>query len=163
MSPLPDGRSAEQRQGFTLIELMIALAIIGILASIAVPQYEAFLFRAKRTELPLNLDAIRLAEHAYHAQWDFYTTCVLSPTAVPGRAMVNFPATETTALDWNQLGWTPDGRVYGQYRVTANNAYGEEADFTADAFGDIDGDGNLANYQATRFLKPALLTSNTIY
>ena len=148
---------------FTLIELMITVSIVGILSAIAIPTYQSFLLRAKRAELPMNLDAIRSVEIGYHAEWDVYTSCELTPADVPGRKAVDFPATITTNLDWNQLGWTPDGRVYGQYGVVASDDAGFEATYLADVFGDIDGDGNFSNFQATQLLKGVMLTPTNVF
>jgi prepilin-type N-terminal cleavage/methylation domain-containing protein len=153
----------ERGRAFTLIELMITVAVIGILAAIAMPNYEAFLFRAKRAEMPMNLDAIRSNEVGYFTEWDVYTSCVLSPEDVPGRKAVSFPATIKTNLDWNQLGWTPDGKVYGQYEVIATDSVGLDAFFQANAYADIDGDGNLSHYQATHEFKGVMLTPNVVY
>jgi prepilin-type N-terminal cleavage/methylation domain-containing protein len=44
--------------GFTLLELMIVTAIVGILASIAVPSYQAYVYRAKAAEIILEIDKI---------------------------------------------------------------------------------------------------------
>ena len=53
--------------GFTLIELMIVVAIIGILAAIAVPSFLRYQLRAKRSEAYANLEAIAKAETSYYA------------------------------------------------------------------------------------------------
>lgn len=156
-------RSTSGPRGFTLIELMIVVSIVSILAAIAIPQYEAMIVRTKRAEIPMNLDGMRSVEVGYHAEWDVFTSCSMLPANVPGRVAVPFGATMSTSLDWNQLGWVPDGRVYGQYSITANDSLGELATFHADGFGDIDGDGNLSHYRTTQDLKPVMLTPNVVY
>ncbi len=153
-----------QRQtGFTLIELMVVISIIGILAALAVPSYQQFLLRAKRAELSMHIDAIRVVEEAYRAEWEVFTSCTLMPTTVPGRQAVDFPANETTNFDWNLLGWVADGQVYGQYDVTANALPGQLATFTSNGFADIDGDGNLSHYLASTSLHASMMTPTSVY
>lgn len=142
---------------------MVTVSIVGILATVAIPQYSSMLERTKRSELPLNLDGVRAVEVGYHAEWSVFTACALAPEEVPGRQQVSFPATITTNLDWNQLGWTPDGKVYGQYEAIASDLQGDLATMELNAYSDIDGDGNLANYRSTNYLKPMMLTNTTVY
>jgi len=61
-------------KGFTLIELMIVVAIIGILAAIAIPNFMNYQCKAKQSEAKVNLGNIRTAEEAYYAEYDNYTT-----------------------------------------------------------------------------------------
>jgi len=59
--------------GFTLIELMIVVAIIGFLSVIAVPNFFKFLAKAKRSEAYMNLGSIYTAQKAYWAEHGTYS------------------------------------------------------------------------------------------
>jgi type IV pilus assembly protein PilA len=63
----------KNKKGFTLIELMIVVAIIGILAAIAIPNFMNYQCKAKQTEAKSVLGNIRVAQEAYRAEWDTYS------------------------------------------------------------------------------------------
>jgi prepilin-type N-terminal cleavage/methylation domain-containing protein len=58
----------EHQHGFALIELMIVVAVIGILAAIAVPQYEDYVSRAKITEALTAIGPLKMETTLYHSQ-----------------------------------------------------------------------------------------------
>ncbi len=62
-----------RRSGFTLIELMIVIAIIAFLAMISVPTFTRFLAKAKRAEAYMNLSSIYAAEKVYWAESGKYS------------------------------------------------------------------------------------------
>ncbi len=123
------------QKGFTLIELMIVVAIIGILAAIAIPNFLRFQLKSKSSEGKVNIAAIRTAEESYLAEFGTYVpTAALNPLAVPGAAKVPFLL--TPAADFDVLGFAPEGNVFFQYGVAvAGNAY------SISAIADIDANG----------------------
>ena len=60
--------------GITFIELMVVLAIIGILSAIAVPTYTTYLQRAGRSEAIANLESLKLFEEQLFAETAIYAT-----------------------------------------------------------------------------------------
>lgn len=69
--------------GFTLIELMIVVAIIGILAAIAIPNFNNFVAKTKKSEAKSNLGAIYNSELSYYAEFDTYSTSFSTIRWVP--------------------------------------------------------------------------------
>lgn len=131
--------------GFSLIELMIVVAIIGILASIAIPNYRHFQMKSKSSEGKVNLAGLRTAEISYFSEFGSYLAAASNPATVPGRSRVAFSLSNA---GFNTLGWAPEGRVFFAYGVAVS---ADGTGFTADAGADIDGDG-INQYWA--FAKP---------
>jgi type IV pilus assembly protein PilA len=64
------------QQGFTLVELMIVVAIIGVLAAIAVPQYSKFQAKSRQSEVRLQLGGAYTTEQSFAAENSTYTACL---------------------------------------------------------------------------------------
>ena len=64
------------KDGFTLVELMIVVAIIGVLASIAVPQYSKFQAKSRQSEVRIQLGATYTVEQSFAAENSTYTSCL---------------------------------------------------------------------------------------
>ena len=73
------------QKGFTLIELMIVVAIIGILAAIAIPNFIKFQARSKQSEAKANLKASFTAMKAFYQEKDRYSSIVTEIGFVPER------------------------------------------------------------------------------
>ena len=103
------------RKGFTLVELMIVVAIIGILAAIAIPNFLQFRLKAKTSEAKSNLGAIRSTEVAYFAEWNFYVGNQPStPDRATARSSANKEVWDTTTR-FSILGFAPEGSVFYDY------------------------------------------------
>ncbi len=77
-------------KGFTLIELMIVVAIIGILAAIAIPNFVKFQCRSKQSEAKGNLKALYVANEAYRGEYDTYLTNTTAIGFIPKGAKMRY-------------------------------------------------------------------------
>ena len=138
-------RVPTQQRGFTLIELMIVVAILGLLAALAIPNFQRFQLRAKSSEGKTNLAAIRDVENAYFAEYHLFLAGTAAPGSVPGQARQPWVSPSPGCPNcFDALGFEPEGDVYFDYEVVAAVAGGSAAGndvFTAAAVADLDADG----------------------
>ena len=111
------GAKRGSSKGFSLIELMIVVAIIGILGAIAIPSYLGIQTRAKRAEVVTNLETLRVLQEKRYAEMGQY---------VPGAGT----AALKEAFREFQPGDPAD--LWYEYAVTTSN---NDQDFVATATG----------------------------
>lgn len=69
-------RLSKSESGFTLVELMIVVAIIGVLSAVAVPNFKKYQAKAKTSEAKVQLAAAYTAEQAFFGDFGIYHTCL---------------------------------------------------------------------------------------
>lgn len=165
-------RTIRSKSGFTLIELMITVAILAILSAIAIVSFRKYTRRARTTEAYNMLGMIRMRQEAYRSEFSQYAN-------VSGSLATMWPSTVTaTSQDWysgvpagwTQLGVRPTGQVYYQYATVAglppdvpsvpgaapadlgySALPSQDAWWVAEAKGDLDGDGVQSLFETASF------------
>jgi len=66
----------KNQEGFTLVELMVVVAIIGVLSAVAVPQFKVYQAKAKQSEAKVSLAAVYTAEVSSQSDYDTFATCL---------------------------------------------------------------------------------------
>ena len=100
-------RQLKGHKGFTLIELMIVVAIIGILAAIAIPNFLTYQLKSRQAEAKTNLQAIKTSEVAFQAERGCYIGAAAEGVVAPAAG------TKTTPFTWGVgLAPTPPGALW---------------------------------------------------
>ncbi|MBI5486120.1 MAG: prepilin-type N-terminal cleavage/methylation domain-containing protein [Deltaproteobacteria bacterium] len=141
--------SGKVSKGFTLLELMIVVIILGVLAAIAVPTFQSQLHQSKSAEAQALLRDIAAKQDAYRAEFGQFLN-VSGSFSYANRRPVNAPRGDFGFLGWvgggdpiytawNQLGFRPQSAVRFGYVVVAGlpgtdpSSLGVPAGFAGDA------------------------------
>ncbi len=69
-------KTLKRQDGFTLVELMVVVAIIGLLSAVAVPNFKKYQAKAKMSEAKLQLSSLYTAQTAFFSDFNIYATCL---------------------------------------------------------------------------------------
>ncbi len=147
-------------EGFSLVELMIVVAIMAILAAIAIPTYLSFQMKAREAEARTNLAAIKTCEESYKAENDAYVDCGATPVAVPGSTPDAWAG--GGIADFTAIGFNPAGAVRYQYEVGGTTASTATA-FEASATGDLDANATNAVFAVTQATNVSKTSASNVY
>lgn len=147
-------------RGFTLVELMIVVAIIGVLAALAIYGVARYLKHAKTAEAIRGLGAMENGSRQQYQRetpWPpgtsdkyvhmFCPTAGPTPAAMPRGAKVLVPTTEWNSAGWACLKFSMVDPQFYVYKSVSNDLLGTDAVYTATAEGDLDGNGTSSLFE----------------
>lgn len=89
-----------KRNGFTLIELMIAVAVVGILAAIAYPSYTEYVKKTRRAEVAaVMLENVQLMERFYSQNGTYVGATIVGQSPADGTAVYNIAVDDAQTND----------------------------------------------------------------
>jgi len=140
----------KREEGFTLVELMIVVAIIGVLAALAIYGVSRYLKHSKTAEATRNLGSIENGSRAFYQidtdqngngtgpfVHEFAGSGACNPASVP-KASKAATAGTWTAAEWIGLKFSINEPSFYQYCYNTAGT-GTDAKYTAGAYGDLDG------------------------